>query len=184
VGGPEGGSMTNSRAERIADLIFSRIPRVAAGVILIAVVILNFLNIVGRYVFGVSIFWADEAMIFLIIWAVLVGIIAVSYEGSHLSMDLLLEAMPRPMRGVARAVIGVGSAATFAFLAWQAFKVVEIMARNGQRSVALDIPMTVPHLAIFVGFGGSALAVIVRLIFIRKDGADTKPISPNALPVV
>jgi len=40
--------------------------RVIAGILLVASVLLNFANVVGRYFFfGASIFWAEEIMLYL-----------------------------------------------------------------------------------------------------------------------
>ncbi len=43
--------------------------RVAAGLMLVASVGINFANIIGRYFFSVSIAWAEEVMLFLMIGA-------------------------------------------------------------------------------------------------------------------
>ena len=47
--------------------------RVAAGAMLIASVGINFANIIGRYFFSVSLSWAEEAMLFLMIGCVFLG---------------------------------------------------------------------------------------------------------------
>ena len=39
--------------------------RVVAGVLLAASVAVNFANVIGRYFFGYSIYWAEEVMLFL-----------------------------------------------------------------------------------------------------------------------
>ena len=55
--------------------------RVAAGAMLIASVGINFANIIGRYVFSVSITWAEEAMLFLTIGSVFLAAGPVGYLG-------------------------------------------------------------------------------------------------------
>ena len=47
--------------------------RVAAGAMLVASVAINFANIIGRYFFSVSLSWAEEAMLFLMIGCVFLG---------------------------------------------------------------------------------------------------------------
>jgi len=47
--------------------------RVLAGVLLVASVALNFVNVVGRYFFNTSIYWAEEVMLFLMVGCVFFG---------------------------------------------------------------------------------------------------------------
>jgi TRAP-type transport system small permease protein len=135
---------------------------------MLAVVAVNFANVVARYGFGRSIFWADEAMIFMIIWGILVGIIAVTYEDSHLDMNLLAAALPDAIRKPLIIFVSLGTLAIFTLMAWQATKVIGVMARNNQKSIALGIPMTIPHTALLVGFGLSAVAILVRLLIVWR----------------
>ena len=74
------------------------------------------------------------------------------------------------------AVIGVVCLATFAFMAWQALTVVRTLTRNDQRSIALDIPIAIPHAALLVGFALSALVVIARMALGHRI---IKPMSPD-----
>jgi TRAP-type C4-dicarboxylate transport system permease small subunit len=54
--------------------------------------------------------------------------------------------------------------------------VVRTLLRNDQRSIALDIPMVVPHTALLVGFALSALVVIARMALGRPM---VRPMSPD-----
>ena len=64
--------------------------RVAAGAMLVASVAINFVNIIGRYVFSVSITWAEEAMLFLMIGCVFLAAGPVGYLGRHIRMDVVV----------------------------------------------------------------------------------------------
>ena len=61
------------------------ITRTAAEVGLIASVAINFANIIGRYFFSVSIPWAEEIMLFLMVGCVFTGCCAVAWEGRTFS---------------------------------------------------------------------------------------------------
>ena len=43
--------------------------RIVLGSLMLAAVVINFSNVVGRYAFSKPIFWADEAMVFIQIGA-------------------------------------------------------------------------------------------------------------------
>ena len=55
--------------------------RVLAGALLIASVTLNFANVIGRYCFSASIYWAEEVMLFLMVGCVFLGNGVVAWSG-------------------------------------------------------------------------------------------------------
>ena len=68
--------------------------RLASGAMLIASVCINFVNIIGRYVFSVSLSWAEEAMLFLMIGCVFLGAGPVGWAGRHIRMDVVVSLLP------------------------------------------------------------------------------------------
>ena len=72
--------------------------RLAAGVLLMLSVALNFANIIGRYFFNVSITWAEEAMLFLMVGCVFLGNGVVAWSGRQIRMDVVVNAMPPKIR--------------------------------------------------------------------------------------
>ena len=72
--------------------------RVAAGAMLVASVGINFANIIGRYFFRVSLTWAEEAMLFLMIGCVFLGAGPVGWMGRHIRMDVVVSLLPPRMR--------------------------------------------------------------------------------------
>ena len=63
--------------------------RLAAGAMLVASVGINFANIIGRYFLSVSLSWAEEAMLFLMIGCVFLGAGPVGWMGRHIRMDVV-----------------------------------------------------------------------------------------------
>lgn len=134
--------------------------RVALGGLILAGVALNFANVIGRYVFLVPIIWAEEVLVFIMIWCVMLGATLVTWENAHLRMDALYHlASPRVRRWL-------NAASTLAFLVAAVFvlvqsaRVVALVASTGQRSVVAEIPMTLAYGALPVSFG---LIVVVLL---------------------
>src|SRR5579884_1523885 len=64
--------------------------RIAAGTMLIGSVAINFANIIGRYFLSVSLSWAEEGMLFLMIGAVFLGAAPVGWLGRHIRMDVII----------------------------------------------------------------------------------------------
>ena len=152
-----------TRSDSLAEFVFSKLPQGISASLLIAAIALNFANVFSRYVLRSAIYWADEAMIFLIIWSVLMCAIAISFQGRHLEMDLFLEMLPKWLMKPLALVINLATMTIFLFMSWQAAFVINTFIQNDQRTIALNIPMAIPHLALLVGFGVSAIAIAVRV---------------------
>jgi C4-dicarboxylate transporter DctQ subunit len=147
----------------MARLVFVTLPRWVMGMLMLAGVAICFANVLARYVFGYALFWAEEVMVFLIIWGVFIGVAAAAYERAHLSMDLFSRTF-RP--GVARAVNAALVAVLLAcagFMIVQSWQVVTLFYQGGVTSVSAGVPKWMPHLAIPAGFALMALAVLARL---------------------
>jgi Molybdopterin-binding domain of aldehyde dehydrogenase/Tripartite ATP-independent periplasmic transporters, DctQ component len=70
----------------LARLALYDVPRTAAGVFLALSIGINFANVVARYLLGFSIYWAEEAMVFLVIWSVCAAGIAIAFNNAHLNI--------------------------------------------------------------------------------------------------
>ncbi len=129
-------------------------------IILVAIAI-NFANIVGRYVFLEPLDWAEEVLVFLVIWGVCLGGSAVTYDNRHLDMDLFAAAFPAKLRAVLEVLKLVAMVGFCGFTAANASTIVRIMAGNGQVSITAGVPMTIPYAAFVVGFCLIAVSAVV-----------------------
>lgn len=143
--------------------ILVRVPTVLAGLCLLAGVAVNFANVVGRYFFGAPIFWAEEAMIFLIIWSVFLAFIAVTAKDEHLKMDLVSKMLSAWARQALEKLGLLTGVVVLLFLALQSWTSLGRLWKFDMRSISLDIPMVVPHAAVFVGVALSAVATLFLL---------------------
>jgi TRAP-type C4-dicarboxylate transport system permease small subunit len=137
--------------------------RLLLGTLMLTAVAINFANVVGRYVFASPIFWAEEAMVFLQIWTVLMGAALITHAGTHLRMDALYSVAPQKMRWtldlLGTALMGGASAVVMVVSG----SVVMGMIASDQRSVALEIPMAIPYAALPVGFGFITLLALQHM---------------------
>jgi TRAP-type C4-dicarboxylate transport system permease small subunit len=154
---------SQSKPHPALQFCFVRVPYVIVGIIFLAAVAINILNVIGRYVFSYPIFWAEEVLVFMVVWAVFLSAAAITFNGAHLSMDLFYAKLKSPWKQVANATIAATLLASTLFAAAQSYKVVMLYIANGTVSTAAQIPLYIPHAALLVGFSLMALAVIVRL---------------------
>jgi TRAP-type C4-dicarboxylate transport system permease small subunit len=148
----------------LSRILLRDIPRAATGVILLAAITINAANIVGRYVFRAPLPWAEEILSVLIIWGVGLGACAVTYERRHLVMDLFSAQFPPRLRLAVDLAILAATVGVCGFAALQAWRIVAIMAQNGQVSITAQVPMTIPYAAFVAGFGLIAIAAIIEAI--------------------
>ena len=137
-------------------------PRAIIGVMILAGIAINFANVIGRYVFLEPIIWAEEIMIYIMVWTVFIGTVLVSYEGQHLKMDFFSIMLPSPWKETINLIATLAILAVCLFVIPQNWTVVQLMWNNDQRSVVAEIPMVIPHFALMLGFILVFVAIVVR----------------------
>jgi C4-dicarboxylate transporter, DctQ subunit len=138
--------------------------RFAAGAMLAASVAINFANIIGRYFLSVSLSWAEEAMLFLMIGCVFLGAGPVGWAGRHIRMDVVVSLLPPRARKAFDVLSDFATIATCLALAIFAWPVMTMLTELDQRSQSANIPLVIPQAALPLGLGVMALLVAVRLI--------------------
>ncbi len=138
------------------------VPRAIIAALILFSIALNFANVVGRYVFLSPIIWAEEVMIYIMVWCVFIGAVLVTWDGRHLRMDLLSASLGSPWREIINLVATCTFLVVCGFIVVQSYKAVSLFARLGQKSTVADIPMVIPHAALLIGFGLMLVCVAVR----------------------
>jgi TRAP-type C4-dicarboxylate transport system permease small subunit len=156
--------MSDDKAPRspLADLCFIRLPYLITGTLFLVAVVINIANVVGRYVFFRPIFWAEEVLVFIIIWSIFVAAASIVYRGEHINMDLFYAQMKGPLKWIVNAVILVLFVVCSVIVVAQSYKVVSLYVLGGGVSVAAGVPMVIPHAAILVGFALMVVAALLR----------------------
>ncbi|HEY3920010.1 MAG TPA: TRAP transporter small permease [Stellaceae bacterium] len=143
--------------------------RTLAAICLAASVGVNFVNIIGRYFFNVSITWAEEVMLFLMVGCVFTGCCAVAWENRQIRMDVLVGLMPEAARKLLALLAELLLLATAALVAVFAWPVITQLAAFDERSAAANFPLVIPQAMVPIGYGLMALVVAVRLFIRRRD---------------
>ncbi len=154
---------SRSRHGRALEFIAVSVPRLILGVLCFTGIAINFANVVGRYLFSAPIIWAEEVLVYLMIWCVFIGAILVTWEGRHIKMDLIAVRIPPPWRQVVNGFMTLVFIAICVFVVKQSWTLTSTMAQVNQESVIARIPMSAVHAAILVGFALMLLAVLLRL---------------------
>ena len=153
-----------------------RMTRTLAGVCLLGSVAINFVNIIGRYFFSVSIPWAEEIMLFLMVGCVFTGCCAVAWEGRQIRMDVVISMLPDKLRDLFTLLSELVLIATAAAVTAFAWPVISQLAAFDERSQAANFPLVIPQAMVPIGYSLMALLVAVRLICRprRAGGSDAQ----------
>ena len=138
------------------------VPRIVIGTLVLFSIAINFANVIGRYVFLSPIIWAEEVMIFIMVWCVFIGAILVSWDGRHLKMDLLSTKLKPPWKQIVNGFAVAVFLIACGFVVAQSWKAVTLFSRLGQESTVAGIPMVIPHSALLAGFALMIVGVAAR----------------------
>ena len=145
--------------------------RAAAAILLVCSVTINTANIIGRYVFSVSLSWAEEIMLFMMVGCVFFGSCAVAWEGRQIRMDVVVAVLPRKVQAVLALLTDLAFIAAAAAVTVFAYPVIRQLAAYDERSQAANFPLVIPQAMVPIGFSVMGLLVALRLLRgIRRPG--------------
>jgi len=133
-----------------------------AGTLLICSVALNFANIFGRYFIHSSIYWAEEAMLFLMIGCVFLGSSIVAWSGRHIRMDVVYRLMPENIRIILDLFSELVFLLTAIVLVVFSWPVIRQLVAFDERSLAANIPLAIPQAMIPIGLLIMAFMVVAH----------------------
>ena len=149
--------------------------RIVSGALLVGSVAVNFANIIGRYFLSVSIPWAEEVMLFMMIGCVFLNCGLVGWSSRQIRMDAFVSMLPPALRSIVELVCEIVLMATSLLLAILAWPVVSMLAELDQRSQAANIPLVLPQAMMPIGFLLMAILIAVRLLTHRAPGENALP---------
>lgn len=147
---------------KITDWLFISVPRLIIGTLLLGMVGINLANVVGRHAFGTAIFWSEEIMTLALVWGVFIGIIAVTFKGEHLKMDLVSQTFPERWKRMISVLIIAVFMFSMTYTLYYSYQVVTIINLTGQVSNAAKYPMVLQHSALLLGIFCAILAILIR----------------------
>jgi TRAP-type C4-dicarboxylate transport system permease small subunit len=164
-------------AERYRRLLFRLGTRIAdiglwaGAAALLAIVVLNAVNIVLRYFFRTPLSWAEEAMLYLMILGVYVGAVSVAWQQAHIRIDAVLDFAPPARRKLLQVVSTLVLAAVLVPVVLASFRVVSLLFDFDQRSDALHLPMWIAQSVVPVSLSLIVVMSLLRIV-LQVTGTD------------
>ena len=136
----------------------------AAGILILAMMVLTVVDVVGRYLFASPVpgaFEATEVMLVLVIFA---GLPVVTARGEHVTVRLALDALPARLRTGLEAVWELAVAVLLAGAAWLLYGRGVTLAGYGDTTVLLRIPLAPVAYAMAALAAVAAVVAVVRIV--------------------
>ena len=146
--------------ERIFEWLMRAIERVLAVAFVFAVC-LNFIDVIGRYVFGRTLSWGDEVQVYIMMAMTFLGAAVVTWRQLHLRMDILVRGL------TGRARVALMSIEILVILVLTGFVMVRstlyaLRIFDVAQTSDIGTPMWIPHSAVALGFGLIAAVTLWR----------------------
>ncbi len=145
-----------------------------AALLLGAVAVVVFLQVVTRYVFEMSFSWPEETARYLLVWLVFIGAAAAGAHGQQLVVDTMTEMLPRRLQPVVKVFSAVAGLAALAILVWACLPLFGPPSRT--TSPATGLEMRWVYLALPVGSAFLVFFLFHDLFDVwkgrRRKGAD------------
>lgn len=134
------------------NLWTTRIEEAVLAILLAAMTLLTFVQVVLRYVFNSGFTWALEASTYMFGWMVLLGISYGVKKGSHIGVDVLVQRLPASARravGLFAVVLCMAYAVILLYGSWY---YVDTLHKLGIEAEDLPIERWILMLALPIGF--------------------------------
>jgi TRAP-type C4-dicarboxylate transport system permease small subunit len=168
----------------VIDKAFDRVARaieLTLAVAFIFAILLNFANVIGRYLLGISLIGSDEVQIFIMVAMTFLGAAVVTRRNLHLRMDVLVQFFPTPIQVLLRILEQLLLIALAGFVLTRSYIYASQMLRIGRTSDMAGVPMWIPHGTVALGFALMLIFAVCGLIHMvrrmtaRAAGGETRP---------
>jgi tripartite ATP-independent transporter DctP family solute receptor len=145
---------------RVSDIV-DTINKILIVVILSAMAIVVFLQVIFRYALHLPLFWTEEFARYCLVWASLLGAGIAFKRGEHIAVTFFTERfLPGKKSVFAAFLVDIFIFVILVVMLWGGISLV--MMTRFQTSPALRIPMAIPYLAIPIG----SLIIMVHILAI------------------
>jgi TRAP-type transport system small permease protein len=102
-------------------------------------------NVIGRFLFGQSLTWSDEAARYLFIWMIFLGAALAHFRQEHISVEYFRDLAPRPVRRVAKILRELVIIGVLGIMLWGS---VHVMSTTFGSSALLGVPYNAVNAAV------------------------------------
>ncbi len=161
----------------MAKRLFDRLEEGVMALLLAAMTILTFTQVVLRYIFNAGFVWALEATTYLFAWMVLIGISYGIRTGAHIGIDLVVKALPLTLRR-ASGVLAIGLCLFYAgLMTYGSYKYIERMMILGVNAEDIPVQRWLLGIILPIGFGLLGLRLLQAASDVLRGRRDGLPLA-------
>jgi len=169
------------------EKVFKSIERVLAifaGIALFIMMVLTFVDVIGRYGFNKSIFGSSEMIELLMVVVIFAGVAFVTASDKHIKVDIFAPIIERHAPNLQRWVVHIFSLVIYAGLTYELGRHMLDSLFSGKRTAVLDFPQWVmPGAAVLFSLVGVFLFAVALLATRgRVDKLDHAAVDENLGP--
>jgi TRAP-type C4-dicarboxylate transport system permease small subunit len=131
------------------------------ALLLFVMMMLTFVDVIGRYVFTAPIFGAAEMIQFLLAMTIFGGLCLINARDEHITVDLFEAQLDRWIPDIRRIIVQAFSVVVMAIIAYQLFQFALDADAVGGRTVVLEWPFAV---VAFTVAGLSVLSLVAQIL--------------------
>lgn len=148
--------------------------RWALIVVLAAMSVIIFINVINRYIVGEALPWAEEVARHLMIWLTFLGAGPVLRYGGHLAVENLQDSLPRPFAIALRVIVALLLLCFFVFMIW--YGLLYVSRTQYQTTAATQISFGYVYAAMPIG----GLLLISHFLLVVRDYVSDRRFASDA----
>ncbi len=142
------------------------------SILLAAMTLLVFIEVVLRFGFGIGLLWAQELTLHLSAWMVLFGVSYGIKIGSHIGVDALVKVLPPLARRIISGIAVTACLVYCGLFSKGAWVYLAKMHKIGIEMEDMPIPKWIAHSIILLGMIMIAIRLVILLIAIIRGKTD------------
>ena len=159
-------------------LKLTNMTEIVAAILLVAVIVMNLAQVFYRYVLVDPLSWTGETMRYSTTWMVMLAGSAALFRGEHMVISLFDSVQSKKIRTFVRMLVLSCIGGFCVLLIWEGTPAAIDNMR--QLSPAMQIPMTIPYLAVPVGATLMLIKVLCLMVlpedvFKNEEAEENKP---------
>ena len=129
---------------------------VVASLVLVLLVVLTFMGVIWRRVFGQPFTWLEEVQLACMVWIVFAAGGAAFRTGNHVAIEMVVDMLPKKAQKICSILISAVVVVVLGYLVYQSMGFIQLFLRSGRSTSMLHIPY-----AIIYGIAPVSYAVMI-----------------------
>lgn len=145
--------------------IYNQIERAILGLILIVLIVMGFVSVICRFVLRIPLAWAEEFMLFCMVWVAYLGASAAANERKHVRVGLFVGFLPKPAQKVVSLIADILWMACALFLIYLGYIVTSGYIVHKAVSLGGGYPYWIASISIPIGM----ILMTIRVVLAMAD---------------